>query len=252
MWVESARANRIRQANLLQDLGQVVRDVGGPTSDGLIENRSQCVDIRHRTDGRLVSRSLLGRHVRGRSQDDAGLSDASLRVVVQPSGQAEIGDLRLPVRSQQNVGWLQVTMDDPPPVGVIDGFGERQQQLRGGSCPERRFGEDVFQTRAGHEFHDQEWLPVLLTRFEHLRDMRMMEAGGSFRLQSKTSIVRAAADAPRQDHLDGNQTIYAQLPGLVDDSHATTANLLQQGITSQERPPRRFSGAGRLVAGVAV
>ena len=54
-----------------------------------------------------------------------------LAVRLQPLGQAEVGDLGHAVRGEQDVGRLEVAVDDPGLVGDVDGPGQGGQQLGG-------------------------------------------------------------------------------------------------------------------------
>ena len=62
---------------------------------------------------------LFGRHVAGGAQDRAGAR--LVRVGLHLLGQAEVGDLGLIVLVEQDVGRLQIAMDDAACVGVMDG-----------------------------------------------------------------------------------------------------------------------------------
>ena len=81
----------------------------------LVKDRTQGVDVGRRTDVPALPARLLGGHVAGRAHDLAGLGVAVVRV--DPLGQAEVGDLGRAVRGEQDVGRLQVAVDDAGLVG---------------------------------------------------------------------------------------------------------------------------------------
>ena len=100
-----------------------------PVSSG-VEDRPQAVDVGGRRDRAAAPDGLLGGHVGGRAQDRAG--DGQARVGLDPLGQAEVGDVGLALGVEQDVGRLQVAVQDAALVGVVDGLGDLGDQPRGG------------------------------------------------------------------------------------------------------------------------
>ena len=45
-----------------------------------------------------------------------------------------------------------------------------------------------------------------------------------------------------QDHLEGDDAVEADLPGLVDDAHAAAGDLLQQFVVAEVADARQFAG----------
>ena len=73
---------------------------------------------------------LLRRHVRRRPEDLTGLRHAAFRP--DTLGQAEIRDVGLALRIQQDVRGLQVAVKDSAQVSIVDRPGDpRQQACRG-------------------------------------------------------------------------------------------------------------------------
>ena len=72
---------------------------------------------------------LLGRHVRRRADELAGHRHARL---LQHAGQAEVVDAQPAVGRQQQVGRLDVAVDDALLVGVIQGVGHLGDHARPG------------------------------------------------------------------------------------------------------------------------
>src|SRR5258707_676052 len=65
---------------------------------------------------------LFGGHVAGRAQDRTGASLA--RIAAQSLGQPEVGHVRLVVGVDQNIGRLQIAMQDAVAVRVMNGPGD--------------------------------------------------------------------------------------------------------------------------------
>ena len=110
---------------LLQDLHERVewrfRAERRPAGQQLVEQRPQAVDVAGRPQLLGLAGGLLGRHVAGRAEDGPGARLGRNRRSV--LGQAEVGDVRLVVRLEQDVGGLEVAVQDAVAVGVVDAPG---------------------------------------------------------------------------------------------------------------------------------
>ena len=100
-----------------------------PPGEHLVEDRAQGVDVGGGGDVRGRAAGLLGGHVAGRPHDVARPRQAGL--ALHQLGQAEVGDLRDALLGQHDVGRLEVAMDDPVLVGVMQGAGQLLDELRG-------------------------------------------------------------------------------------------------------------------------
>src|SRR5262249_4536601 len=97
-----------------------------PPGQTLVEDGTQGIDVgcgRYLIGG---SADLLGRHVTWRPQDLALPRYGVLSL--QELGQPKIGDLGDPVLGKQDVGRLQVTVDDSALMGEVHRTGERLEQ----------------------------------------------------------------------------------------------------------------------------
>ncbi len=74
-----------------------------------------------------VSPGLLGRHVARRAHDLPGVRLALVHL--QPLGQAEVGDLGDAVGGEEDIGRLEVAMDDAGPVGRVHRHDQRDHPL---------------------------------------------------------------------------------------------------------------------------
>ena len=124
---------------LLPDLAERLVDRVGlerrPAGEQGVEHGAQAVDVGRRGDLAPRAGDLLGRHVRRRAQDQAGLRDPA--VVLEAAGQAEVGDVGPALAVEQDVGRLQVAVEDAAQVGVVDGAGTPRPSVappRPGRC----------------------------------------------------------------------------------------------------------------------
>src|SRR5262249_41764775 len=81
--------------------------------------------------------------------------------------------------------------------------------------------------------------PVDLTDLIDLDDVGMLQTGYGLRLQTETGQLLFVSVAARQDHLQGNGTLQRQVPGLVDDPHAATAQHALDRVTGDGQRSRR-------------
>ena len=96
-----------------------------PPGQQLVEDHAQAEDVRAAIDPVPFAPGLLGTHVGGRPGEPRTLAEV---LVLQ--GQPEVGHERLARGVDQDVGRLDVPMDQPSGVGVVQGLGDRRHQFR--------------------------------------------------------------------------------------------------------------------------
>jgi hypothetical protein len=113
-------------------LGQRVEDgwrlEWRPAGQQLVQHRPQAVHVRRRRQLLASAGRLLRRHVRRRADDGPRLRLA--RASTDALGQAEVGDVRLAVFVEQDVGRLQVAVQDAALVRVVHRPRRRRQPRR--------------------------------------------------------------------------------------------------------------------------
>jgi hypothetical protein len=76
-------------------------------------------------------------------------------------------------------------------------------------------------------------LPVMLADLVDGDDVRMIEVGRRLGLSVEALDFRFAGELAGQDHLEGDDSIEADLPGAIDDAHAAAGDLLEQLIVAE-------------------
>ena len=102
---------------------------GGAGGQQLVEDRTQSIDVGRRPQPFSQAAGLLGGHVAGRSHDRAAQRDRA--ILAGPLGQAKVSDIRASLAIEQDVGWLQVAMEEAAFVGVLDRAGDGRHQASG-------------------------------------------------------------------------------------------------------------------------
>ncbi len=122
---------------------------------------------------------LLRSHVGRRAHDGARLR---LAHVIQFPGQTEVRNPEAAVGRQQDVGRLQVAVDDLRLVSRLHGAGQRLDQLRRFLRRQGRAVELLVQRAARAELQAYERQPFVLADLVDLDDISVLQAGDGFGL----------------------------------------------------------------------
>ena len=230
------RRQRVLGRHLHQGLQRRPGMEGRPARDQFVEDRPQGIDVGRRADPPGLAPGLLGGHVTGRPHQ--GSAPGPARLVVEPLGQAEVGDLGDAVGGQEDVRGLQVAVDDPPAVGGVDRVGQGLHQPGRRSDRHRRAGILLGQGAPLDQFQDQVGAAVMLADLEDLDDVGVLEARHGLRLGAEAGPDLGPGELPLADHLEGDRAVEPDLPRLVDDAHPAPAQLAEDLMPVDFRPDR--------------
>jgi hypothetical protein len=189
---------------------------------------------------------LLGGHEVRRAEDDPGLRVQ--RGDVEALGQAEVGDLGDTVGVQQDVGRLQVAVDDPLLVRRVDGAGQGLHQPGGVPGRQRRALEALRQAAAVHILQGEVRAAPGLADLEDLDNVGVLQPGHRLRLPPEAGQVLLPGVGARQEDLEGHDAAEGHLPRPVDHAHAAATEFFQHLIAGHRRPPVRRGHRGGAVA----
>jgi len=148
-------------------------------------------------------------------------------------GDAEIGQVRIPGRVEQDVGGLQIPMQHAALMGVMHGAGELDHQR--GQRP--RVHRDAAllprQVAALDEAHAQKPMAVHFPELVDGNDVRVMQLGHHFRFEAEPLQRLAGRQRAVANHLQRHNPAQADLAGTVDDAHATAGDLLEQFVVAE-------------------
>ena len=114
--VEPTRGGRFLGRDPAEELLAVVAREGGPAGQQLVQADAERVDVGPVVHQAVPGEGLLGAHVPQRPQQVAGQRQAAVRG---GAGQPEIGHPEVAVSIDHQVGRLDVPVDDPDRVGVL-------------------------------------------------------------------------------------------------------------------------------------
>ena len=190
-----------------------------PPGQANIKNRPERVDVGDLVDGAVVGSRLLGRHVLQSAEKLVVLGQAS-RILLEPR-HSEIGELGLLVVSQEDVGGLEVAVDDPCRVGRVDGRREGPEDLGDGPGLERSRVLEAFLEIAGKEFEDQvAWSVGGFVAPQNLDDVAAHlgrpERGQGLGLVRQPAALNHVLVEGRLEPLDRDEPGAGQVRGSID------------------------------------
>ena len=233
-WDQPRRGHRVVVDDLAERLHRRLSLERRAPGQDLIEDRAQGIGIRGRSDVLGVPAGLLGGHVAGRAHDLTGLGLPAVRF--QPLGQAEVGDLGDPLVGEQDIGRLEISVNDPALMGRMDGPGQRGHQLGSGPSGLGRARQPVVEVPAFEQFQRHERQAVDFADVVDLQDVRVPEPGDRLGLDSEPGQMVHLRLLSAHDHLESHQAIQALLARLVHNAHAPFTELAEDVVAGNRRP----------------
>jgi hypothetical protein len=191
--------------------GPAKREFAG---EHLVEDDAKAVDVEATVHLVGLAAGLLRANVRRRAQDLAVEGHGDLADVA--LGQAEVGHDRGAIGPDQDVQRLDVALDDPQAVGVVQGLGDAERK------PCRLLGrrptcaQQVGQGHALNEVADQVRDAGLSADLVDGDDAGVAQLGGAAVLaQEAIQVVGRVTDVVEARHLDGHDPVQFGVPGLV-------------------------------------
>jgi hypothetical protein len=205
---------------------------GRSAGQEFIQDHPQGIDVNRRADGADLSERLLRSHVTGGAQP--GPAERELCSALD-TGQSEVADSGCAVGFQEDVGRLQVAMNDSALVGRLDRPSEGGQQSGRLACRLGRAGQLLGQGAAFNELHGEVWSSVRVADVMELHDVGVLQSGHGLGLALKPRPLLWAGESAGEGHLESDEAIEGQVAGLVDDAHAAAADFLQDLVAGNLR-----------------
>jgi hypothetical protein len=203
-----------------------------PPRERLVEDGTEGVDVRCRTD--LVSRGLLGREVGGRSENGAGLRESR---VGRRTRDPEVGDLQRAVGPNEQVVWLDVTMDEARFVRVSEPRAsltpERERTVERQAPATHELGSQSLALDALH--HDVGVAGLVAAGVENLDDVRVGEARRQPGLAEKALPEGLVAREAHSHDLDRDRAVELLVASQVDARHPAVAEETFEAVTPADQ-----------------
>ena len=194
-----------------------------------VEHRAEAEDVAARVDAAAVR--LLGRHVRRRSEHQAGVRQVpdrrhGARVAaerVEQLGEPEVDDLGVAVLGDHCVGRLQVAVDDAGLVRAGERFGHLDREVQRPDRTQRPAGDDLAERLAAQQLHGDEGDALGLANLVNHGDVRMLEGRRGARLLHEPVASHGIGDERGRQHLQRDVAVETRITGPVHLAHAAGA-----------------------------
>jgi hypothetical protein len=156
--------------------------------------------------------------------------------MIVPAWLAEVGDLRLPGRGDQDVLRLDVAVHHPEPVRL----GEPGEHLlhdgeRRGHAEGAAGAQHVAQRAAVDQLHDEEQPVLIGALVVDVDHGGVVDAGRRARLPLEADAERRITREPRVHDLDGDRPVEPGVHAAVDDGHAARRDGTPDAVTGVEQ-----------------
>ena len=227
--------------------------VGHSAGEQLVENHTQRIHVAARIQRKWIALHLLRAHVCQRPDNHADVClPRRLRVGIGETGYTEIQNLRLARFIHENVGRLQVTMDQAALMGMLHRIADSGHQFQPLPCIQMMIVAIGEQRLTTHQLHGEVRLfakrSVRGSRFVDLGNPRMLQPPQRLRLVLEAA-QHLASGRSCPDHLQRNCAMRTFLFRLVHRAHSALAQKAKNPIMSnawgQRLPLIRTQGVCR-------
>ena len=156
------------------------------------------------------------------------------------AGDAEVHDPGVAFLVDQDVGRLEVPVDDAQTVGLLEPVADLDGDADGlGRAHRPHHPQDALEVLAGHELHGDVEPPAVLAEVEHAADVAVGDAAGRRELVAEALERAPVGLEPGPEDLDGDLLAGPGVEGLEDVAHAALAEVLDDLVAAGEQGPGR-------------
>ncbi len=120
---------------------------------------------------------------------------------------------------QQDIGRLQVAMQDAALMGMVDGLGNDGDDAGRRAGIGGKIGEPLVEAAARDQLHAEEMPPLVPADLVDRHNVRVVELRDGLGLILKPQQLGFGGKAARFDHLEGDGPVERDLVGLENDAH---------------------------------
>ena len=200
---------------------------GRASAEQLVCEDAERVEVAANRD--RIPESLLRTQVTGRPED---LANLRAEIAAHRDRDAEVGELHRPVWGEDDVGRLDVPVDDPRSVGCLECAGELQQDhahaFRGHGA---LAGDQFREGHPFHEFHHQEGEVVVFAEVMHSEHVGVAHPGQVRSLRSQQVTSGGPRRGPRVQDLDRHPTLQPLVHRFPDLAHPSRGEVTDEAVT---------------------
>ena len=214
-----------------QNFGRGVASERAGARQHLVDDGAQTEHVRARVE-RLPLR-LFGRHVRGGAGHHTLAGPRHVRVCRHDLGQAEVEHLGATVVRDEDVGRLEIAVEDALLMSGMEGVGDLHGQASGFLRRQR-----APQRRPVQELQDEIARPDVVD----LADVRVIQRRDGARLLLEAADAVGVGVTPGRQNLDCDVAAEARVMRAVDLAHSAPAEECHDVVRAKARPRRQHRG----------
>jgi hypothetical protein len=219
---ERAERRRVLQQHLGEDGDRRALE-GRPSREEVVERRPERVHVRPRADEVALVPDLLRRHVVRRA-DEVALGGEAGRVDLERD--PEVREARLSGRVDEDVRGLDVAVDDPAPVRLVEGEGDLADDRERLGLGERAAPlEDAVDVDAVHELHGDVELALGLADVLDLHEVRVPAEAGDRPGLADEALARGGVGDLAPEDLERAPAPEERVRGAVNRAHGPAPEL---------------------------
>ena len=216
-----------------------------PGAKRFVQHHAEGVDVGATIEP--LASDLFRREVLDRAQHGAGLRHVG---IVPDLGDPEVGHHHAAVLAQQDVGWLDVAMDEAGLVGGTQGVGDLRPEAHDFVRVEKAlFVEPFTQRRSTDQFHHDGFGTLVVAGVVDGHDAGMVEASGGDGLGAKPDDEGVVGRQMRVQDLDRDRAAQHLIFGLPHLGHASAGDPVGQAVAPRDQPTRGKRASIRLIGG---
>ena len=246
--VEPQRRNSRPVQDGINRLDGALAAEGQRAGDHFVEDdpeRKEIAPAVERPAARLFGRHVVhGAHRRSRGRDAPGvgcrrLSRAWRRGrLLGELGQAEVEELGLAPFGDEDVGRLDVPVDDPRPVGRLERIGDLRPDGQGAIDGQRPALQLFLERSSLHELHDDKRHAALVAEVVDRADVRVVQGGRGPGLAPEPLERLAGVSCLLGEELDRDVTAEADVFRLKHDAHPAAAEFRKDAVMGKDLADR--------------
>jgi len=231
---------------VVEDLKEGLPGDRGPAGEEGVEGGAEAVDVGGRADGGEVAERLLGGAVAGGPEEPARDAEGGAGGGgVEVAGEAEVGQADVAVGVDEDVGGLEVAVEDPAGVAVLDGVGEPGDDAGGlGRGEGALAGDALLEGLARDVLGDEVGGALVLADVEEVDDVAVGDPAEGRRLAEEAPAVARVGVAAGEEELEGDDAARPRGAGRVHDAHAAAGDLAEEGVGADPLHGDRVAGGG--------
>src|SRR6266853_4193928 len=149
-------------------------------------------------------------------------------------GQAEIQDFRLSTPGEENIGRLEIAMDDSRLMRGVEGVGNLDGDVKDLSACQRLARDDVLESLTFQELHHKEGVAFGFVNFINGADVGMVEGRGGPCLALKSLQSLMVANQFGWKELQRYIPAQLEILGAIYHSHAPAAQMFLDAVVGDD------------------